>query len=47
MLGATLANPHPYCGHPRGNVWYAQHYRTYNAYTGTFTGYDGYQHPCP
>lgn len=30
------------------NVSYcSQRYRSYNPNTGTYTGYDGYQHPCP
>nr|WP_272904170.1 BA14K family protein [Xanthobacter agilis] len=24
-----------------------QRYRSYNPRTGTYTGYDGLQHPCP
>jgi hypothetical protein len=27
--------------------WCQAHYRSYNPTTGTFTGYDGAQHPCP
>ena len=27
--------------------WCQAHYRSYNPATGTFTGYDGAQHPCP
>ena len=27
--------------------WCQAHYRSYNPATGTFTGYDGQQHPCP
>jgi hypothetical protein len=27
--------------------WCEAHYRSYNPSTGTFTGYDGQQHPCP
>jgi hypothetical protein len=41
MIGSALS--HPY----RGNAWCAQHYKTYNPNTGTFTGNDGFQHSCP
>jgi hypothetical protein len=43
MIGSALSHNYPY----RGNAWCAQHYKTYNPYTGTFTGYDGLQHRCP
>jgi hypothetical protein len=33
---------------PSGNAAYcAQRYRSYNPATGTYRGYDGYDHPCP
>lgn len=36
----------PYAG--GGAVAYcAQRYRSYDPYSGTYLGYDGYRHPCP
>jgi hypothetical protein len=42
FVGSALNQPayggDPYC---------AQRFRSYNPATGTYTGYDGLQHPCP
>lgn len=38
VTGSVGSNASAYC---------AQRYRSYNPATGTFTGYDGRQHPCP
>jgi len=38
VTGSIGSNASAYC---------AQRYRSYNPATGTFTGYDGRQHPCP
>jgi len=27
--------------------WCQAHFRSYNPATGMYTGYDGFQHPCP
>ncbi|MGO4706548.1 BA14K family protein [Microvirga sp. 2MCAF38] len=32
---------------PAGSNYCAQRFRSYNPATGTYTGYDGRQHPCP
>ena len=32
---------------PEDIAWCAQRYRSYDARTGTYLGYDGYRHPCP
>jgi hypothetical protein len=45
LLGSALARPHY-----RVTNWDAyckRKYRTYKPWTGTYTGYDGLQHPCP
>jgi hypothetical protein len=45
MAGALVANPirntYP------GGSYCQQRFRSYNPATGTYTGYDGFQHPCP
>ncbi len=42
---AYVVAPPPYAG---GAVAYcAQRYRSYDPYSGTYLGYDGYRHPCP
>jgi hypothetical protein len=43
---AYVVAPTPYAG--GGAVAYcAQRYRSYDPYSGTYLGYDGYRHPCP
>jgi hypothetical protein len=42
FVGSALS--HPYYG---GNSYCEQRFRSYNPATGTYTGYDGLQHPCP
>ncbi|MDO9299097.1 BA14K family protein [Bradyrhizobium sp.] len=43
---AYVVAPPPYVG--GGAVAYcAQRYRSYDPYSGTYLGYDGYRHPCP
>jgi hypothetical protein len=54
LLGSALTAPRYYAPAPRyyapayGNrdAYCAQKYRSYNPYTGTYTGYDGRQHYC-
>ncbi|MBN8916808.1 MAG: BA14K family protein [Rhizobiales bacterium] len=41
--GAAAANS----GGGDGVAYCAQQFRSYNPATGTYTGYDGLQHPCP
>ncbi|MFG1385198.1 BA14K family protein [Xanthobacter versatilis] len=45
-LGAVAATAEPVYGDD-AVAYCAQRYRSYNPATGTYTGYDGYQHPCP
>ncbi len=50
-LGAAVAAQPTYVEpvYPAGDAvaYCAQRYRSYNVRTGTYTGYDGLQHPCP
>lgn len=52
LLGSALAAPRYYApryyapAYGNRNAYCAQKYRSYNPYTGTFTGYDGRQHYC-
>ena len=44
--GPVYVAPAPYIG--GGAVAYcAQRFRSYDPYSGTYLGYDGYRHPCP
>lgn len=45
-LGAVAATAEPVYGDD-AVAYCMQRYRSYNPSTGTYTGYDGYQHPCP
>jgi len=50
IIGGAIANQQaaPVYAAPSGNAAYcAQRYRSYNPATGTYRGYDGYEHPCP
>jgi len=44
VFGSMLSRPHYY-----GNVddYCAAKFKTYKPWTGTYRGYDGYEHPCP
>ncbi|MDI4658615.1 BA14K family protein, partial [Xanthobacter autotrophicus] len=45
-LGAVAATAEPVYGDD-AVAYCIQRFRSYNPATGTYTGYDGYQHPCP
>jgi hypothetical protein len=53
ILGGILASQQPYYyrrGYPYGDdaVQYClSRFRSYDPYSGTYLGYDGYRHPCP
>jgi hypothetical protein len=52
LLGGMLAAPRPYYYGPRyyrdDAVQYClSRFRSYDPYSGTYLGYDGYRHPCP
>jgi hypothetical protein len=50
IIGGAIASQQaaPVYAAPSGNAAYcAQRYRSYNPATGTYRGYDGYDHPCP
>lgn len=44
LLGAIIANS---AQQQRGTDYCARRYRSYDPYSGTYLGYDGYRHPCP
>jgi hypothetical protein len=44
LLGAIIANS---AQQQRGADYCARRYRSYDPYSGTYLGYDGYRHPCP
>jgi BA14K-like protein len=44
---AVAVAPGPVVAQGGDAAWCEAHYRSYNPSTGTFTGYDGQQHPCP
>lgn len=44
LLGAIIANS---AQQQRGASYCAQRYRSYDPYSRTYLGYDGYRHPCP
>ncbi len=53
LIGSALAQPRYYYAPPvryapvgNRDAYCHQKYRSYNSYTGTFTGYDGRQHYC-
>ncbi len=37
----------PYAGGGGAVAYCAQRYRSYDPYSGTYLGFDGYRHPCP
>lgn len=44
LLGAIIANS---AQQQRGADYCARRFRSYDPYSGTYLGYDGYRHPCP
>jgi hypothetical protein len=44
MLGAALSQPHYYGADV--DAYCSRKYTTYKPWTGTFTGFDGREHPC-
>ena len=51
ILGSMLAQPRYYAAPaPRysdADAYCASKFKTYKLWTGTYRGYDGYEHPCP
>ncbi|NIX75567.1 BA14K family protein [Microvirga terricola] len=49
LVGGAVASQPVVTGSvvPAGANYCAQRYKSYNPATGTYTGYDGLQHPCP
>lgn len=45
MLGSALAQQNHYPG-TNMDAFCSQKYKTYKPWTGTYTGYDGREHPC-
>jgi hypothetical protein len=45
LLGSALAQPHH--GVTNWDAYCKRKFRSYKPWTGTYTGYDGYQHRCP
>jgi hypothetical protein len=45
ILGSALAQPH--YGGTNWDAYCKRKFRTYKPWTGTYTGYDGYEHRCP
>ncbi len=56
LLGGMLAAPRPYYYRRAAPYYYDRddavqyclsRFRSYDPYSGTYLGYDGYRHPCP
>lgn len=46
VYGPVYVGPVPYVGGDAVS-YCAQRYRSYDPYSGTYLGYDGFRHPCP
>jgi hypothetical protein len=46
LLGSALSQPN-YGGVRDWDAYCSRKFRSYKPWTGTYTGYDGYQHRCP